>query len=128
MLIEHPELKTRLKQVLGGEISGHLSVQSLKLYALTATVELKISFEEGSIPPKFRRKSKNCLIIFLDVPDFALQVGRSDEEVSSNEVEVIKANGLTFYMGGHKYQISSQAVYLGTLQSVNEMDLVDQEW
>ncbi|MGY4751935.1 hypothetical protein ACVNHC_18920 [Pannonibacter sp. Q-1] len=126
MLIEHPELQARLNQVLGGPGVGRVCVLSLKLYAQSAAVEVKISFEEGNVPANFRKKSKNCLVLFLDIPDFTLGIRLSDEAVLGGEVQFIRSNGLMFYMGRYQYQISAKAVYIGSLQSVNEMDLIDQ--
>lgn len=128
MLIEHPELQAKLNQVLGGGGAGRVSFQSLKLYAKSAAVEVKISFEEGDVPPNFRKKSKNCLVFFLDIPDFSLDMRLSDKAVPSGEVQFIKSNGLMFYMGRYQYQISAKMIYIGSLQSVNEMDLVDEVW
>lgn len=128
MLFDHPELEARIEQVLGCAACADLSVLNLKLHHGSAAIELKMSFVEGNIPPNFQKKAKNCLIFFLHIPDFRLQVTHSSDENSADQVEVLSSENCTFKLGKHRYQIDAQKVHFDTFQSVNEMDLVDQEW
>jgi hypothetical protein len=128
MLLNYPKLSLRLEQVLGGDVNHQLSVINVKLYERFASVELKMKFEEGSIPPNFRKKSKNALHFFLQISDFRLSVACVSDEVSGNKVEEINSNRCIFCLGEYRYQFDAEKILFDTFQSVNEMDLVDQEW
>jgi hypothetical protein len=128
MLFDHPELERRLEQVLGSVISNDLSVLNLKLHHRSATIELKMVFAEGHIPPNFRKKAKNFLIFFLHIPDFRLQVTYLPDDEPIDQVEDLSSESCTFRLGAYRYKVGAEKIHFDTFQSVNEMDLVDQEW
>ncbi|WP_350333453.1 hypothetical protein [Coralliovum pocilloporae] len=128
MLFDHPELEARLQQVLGCDTLNDLSVLNMKLHYRSATLELKMAFVEGSIPPNFQNKSKNCLIFFVHMPDFKLQVTYLPDGDPADQIENLSSKNCTFRLGKHRYRLDAEKVHFDTFQSVNEMDLVDQEW
>lgn len=128
MRIEQPELKARLTQILGGEFFGSLSVLGLKLYGHSATVELKMSFDKGNIPPNFLKRENNALIFSVLIPDFSLRVTDCTDGDLTGQVLGLSSKSCAFNLGRHQYHISAAQLHFDGFQSVNEMNLVDQEW
>lgn len=127
MLIENPQIQARLEQVLGQEEFGDLEVASLEIDRLSLVIEVQMRFEEGKVPHHFR-KSKNCLVFHLSVPDYALSITPSDQEDEYSAMESIRSDGVTFIHGRYRYEVSSERVSIDHIYSVNEMNLVDEEW
>lgn len=130
MRLDHPQLEARLEQVLGANVSHNLpelSVLGLQLHGTSASIELRMSFKEGSIPPNFQKKSRNCLILFLDIPDFELEITKLGSHAYDYSIDIIKSDQLTLNIGKYQYHFVSTVVQFGRMQSVNEMDLVESE-
>lgn len=127
-MFNYPELEARLEQVLGCAAQGDLSVLNLKLHHGSAMIELRMSFVEGSIPPNFQKKAKNCLIFYLYIPDFRLDATLLSDDDSTDRVETLSSKCCVFKLGRYRYQLDAKKIHFDTFQSVNEMDLVDQEW
>lgn len=128
MKLDHPKLELMLERVLGGDMRGSISVPSLKIYASSAIAELRMKFEEGNIPPNFRKKARNCLVVSLDIIDFRLMVSSFDGEANKSSIEELTVDRLTVSMGNHRYKFEATSINILNLLSVNEMDLVEKAW
>ncbi|MDO5659028.1 MAG: hypothetical protein Q4G36_12005 [Paracoccus sp. (in: a-proteobacteria)] len=120
MLIEHPELEARLRQILGGKISGQISVLSLRIDAGGIDAEIRMSFGPENIPPNFRKKSRNCLYFYLSAADFILDVAPLDDASLDGDKEFIGSNKMVVCLGRQNYRISAKLRPSG-FHSVDEM-------
>jgi len=131
MQLDHPKLKTRLEQVIGDNLEPYLqevAVLGVNLHGFSAIVELKINFSKKKNPRNFHKKSRNCLILFLHIPDFEMSITRHNYEIYKNVVDILKNDKLQLNIGKYQYEFNFDTIELFKIESVNKMNLVDDEY
>jgi hypothetical protein len=125
---DYPELKGLIERVLGGPIDGQASISKLEILQKDALVEIKISFRKDNIPPNFIEKNRNSLFVLLYIPNFILKIESIEDNLEKITIEKITNKSIHFYMGRYKFKFKTAKLHIMKLESVNEMNLVDDVW